>query len=145
MPENPKKFLQQVAPRGREERWCFTEHELEHPEDCWSQDPFVAFLGYEEDNQTPIAELGVIVHRNGTVTNVWEDGSVGVMVEYVQLADSVEALTKPAYYGNNHAQNDADEVAEVWRDVLVGEDGRFKGWSPVQAREAIEHELSDIN
>lgn len=145
MPEDPKKFLQRIAPHGREERWCFTEWELKHPEDCWSQDPFVANLGYEEDNHTPIAELGVVVERNGTVTDRWEDGTRGVLPEFAQLADDVETLYKPVYYGDNHAYNEQDELADAWRDVLVSEDGRFKSWAPVKAREALEHELLNAN
>ena len=144
MPEDPKKFLQHIAPHGREERWCFTEHELKHPEDCWSQDPFVAHLGYDADD-TPISDLGVIVHRNGTVTNVWENGIHGVPLEFAQLADNVETLDKPVYYGNNRAYNEEDEIADAWRDVLVDTDGRFKCWAPVKAREALEHELSYFN
>ena len=145
MPEDPKAFLKQVAPRGRQERWCFTEHELEHPEDCWSQDPFVAFLGYEEDGETPIAELGVIVLRSGAVTDLWEDGTHGVGLEYAGLADGVEELSKPNYYGNTHAVNEQDEFADAWRDVLVDDQGRFAGWMPATAREALEHELHHVN
>lgn len=155
MPEDPKTFLKSQAPRGREERWCFTDYELEHPEDCFSEDPFVAWVDEETIREVDpwaaqgAGDLGVIVLRRGEVTSLWGDGSHGVPETVKQYVDWIESLTKPTYYGNNHAQNEDDEEANIWRDVLCDlETGRFIRFiepKPEKAIEVIEHELPDTD
>ena len=128
MPEDPKSLLKKARAGLEIERWCFTAHEFEHPEDCFGEDPFVAVT----------EETGVIVLRNGTVTNMWEDGTAGVPDTVQQEADHVEELAKPVYYGNNRAVNGEDEYTEGWRDVWV-KDGRFLRWA---TREESDHALA---
>ena len=147
MPNDPKHILRHLAPRKEQrlERWCFTQYELENPEMCFSDDPLVAYLGRDE-NDVPISTMGVIVLRNGLVTHKWEDGTIGVPEECRRLAGDVEVLTKPIYYGSNIAYNEDDEVTVKWKNVWVGEQGRFNSWyagdagyREESAREALEH------
>ena len=147
MPESPKAFLQQHAPRHKQERWCFTAHEIRHPEDCFSNDPFVAHISEDEFRQLDPWETlfrGVIVQRNGVVTDIWEDGDTGVPESAQQAANWAEELSKPVYYGDNHAVNTNDEVTLAWRDVLC-DGGRFVRFTDGQpkAAEIIDHELPD--
>ena len=136
--EDPKALFQKVTRGHHEERWCFTAYELSgHERTCHNYDEFVADLG--EDQQGPISEVGVIVYRNGDVSNRWGDGTRGVPDEYRQLADEVEALTKP--YG----EGEADVYADEWRDVIADKDGGFVAWAPKKARQVIDDELPDHN
>ena len=149
MPESPKDFLKKVAPRGKHERWCFTDYELLHPQNCLSGDPFVAYISDDELRVVDewaaghTAEFGVLVLRRGEVTNRWGDGTLGVPETVKQYVDWVDTLTKPAYYAGNQAQNEDDEVAHTWRDVLCDEEeGRFVRFlEPEKAIDVIEHEL----
>ena len=111
---SPRAFLRSL---GKPERWCFTYHELKNPGSCKRDDEFVAVL--------PISEVGVVVLRDGTVTDRWEDGTVGVPRLAKQHANAAEVLWKPVYSGNNLAQNDQDEETHAWRDVLADQNGRF--------------------
>lgn len=117
---SPKEFFRQIG--QPEERWCFTAYELKHPERCRGDDPFVAMASEQE--------LGVVVRRNGTVLNQWEDGTAGVPDEVQQLADEEETLRKPVYLNTrNLAQNEWDEETVGWQDVFVKADGAFGGFS----------------
>jgi hypothetical protein len=88
-------------------RWVFTQPELERPGTCKAQDCFVAII---EDQP-----LGVLVCRNGQVTNMWEDGTIGIPPSVSELANDIESLFNP--YTNI--------VAEDWRNVEVDDNGNF--------------------
>lgn len=87
--------------------------ERQNPEHARGDDEFLAFPS-NEDGPT---ELGIIVHRDGRVTNRWGDGSVGVNQEWYTLAADEEALVN---FGG-----DADGG---WYDVLVDTQGNFVDW-----------------
>lgn len=92
----------------RRERWVFTDAELAVKGlNCKGDDEFVATV---ED-----VVHGVIVQRDGSVTNRWEDGVLGVPKKIVELADDVESLV---------ASN--GEVADNWLSVEVNDDGTCK-------------------
>jgi hypothetical protein len=136
--EDPKSVFKRATMGYHEERWCFTTQELKHPEACKSYDEFVANLGSDEHGH-PITELGVVVERNGDVTNRWADGTRGVRDEYRQLADESDTLIKP------DSENEADYFADYWKNVIVDKEGNFVAWAPAKARKVIEDELSDNN
>lgn len=110
----PKEFLKRV---GRPKRWCFTASELEHPEKCLGTDEFIAGVG---------EELGVIVQRDGTVTNRWEDGSFGVTPEAWLDADSADTLFSPNHW----------EHTDCWRNVMTDAEGVFIRFVDERADEA---------
>ena len=140
MPESPKTFLKHHAPKARRERWVFTNHELNTPAVCNRNDPFVAFPHDEEDR--PIAAKGIVVKRTGEATGRWGDGTFGVPSDLQEFVDGFcEAYYKPTYFGNNFAQNDEDEFADNWRDVLAKTDGSFFGWAPNSAEHIIDQEV----
>lgn len=118
---NSREFIKGTVRNAKRERWCFTPYELKNPHHCKSKDTFVAEVG---------AQVGVIVRRNGKVTNYWEDGTSGVTRDVAASAEMEEELRKPVYWGNNLPQNDEDEYASDWRTVLVMPDGRFLKFAP---------------
>ena len=124
-------------PDAHIERWVFTAHDLQHPDDCRANDELIAHLGSDEEG--PVAEQGVIVKRNGQVTDRWEDGTQGVSEEYAKLAEESEELTKP--YG----EGDLDVAyADTWRDVWVDDHGFFVAWvKPERIGESLEDEGAD--
>jgi hypothetical protein len=99
----------------RRERWVFTVAELAlldqggefHGE---ATDEFIAY----PVPQAP--QHGVIVQRDGTVTNRFADGTVGVPEDQQELANECESLW---------TDMDQDGLAEDWRDVLVEDTGEF--------------------
>ena len=72
----PKDYLRQI-PKREEEYWAFARSEAAHPETTHRHDQLIAnptITDYDEEGDwTP--ELGVIVYRDGTVTNRWSDGT----------------------------------------------------------------------
>lgn len=89
------------------QRWAFLPSELDNLQACRAEDEFVAYPPLEG------TELGVIVARNGEVSNRWEDGTAGVPDEVRQFADFEDTLYTP----------DGEEIIG-WRDVEVSDDGQ---------------------
>jgi len=81
------------------ERWCRTESEV--LEKCNSQDEFYVFPVINVD--------GVIVKRNGTVTNRWADGTRGVP----------EGIAKLAANEESPYSCETDEEAVEWLNVYA--------------------------
>ncbi len=101
----------------RKERWVFCESELANPAACRGYDEFTTGpLGFDDVDRT---ELGVVVYRDGSVSNRWDDGTVGIPAEIADLADVEETLYSP----------DRDEYADVWADVFVNHLGQWLGWA----------------
>jgi hypothetical protein len=96
------------------ERWAFSESELADPGKCSSTDEIVATLPYEFCEENGIEE-GVIVYRNGEVSNRFSDGTAGISAEIAELAGECESLYHP----------DADEETAAWRDVEVDKKGNL--------------------
>ena len=69
--DNPQKYIDELPPRQKG-RWVFIDIELVHPEHCKANDLFVAYPAASNE------QLGVIVYRDGRVTNRWDDGTAGV-------------------------------------------------------------------
>jgi hypothetical protein len=91
------------------ERWCFAKADLQHPQWCRSVDQFIA--------RVPGYEIGVVVQRNGSATNLWEDGVIGIPPEVAMIAEADESpMTR------------SGEPADEWRDVVCGKEGQFVGW-----------------
>lgn len=107
------------------ERWIFCESELANPAACTGYDEFVTTVS-DPDNGLETLELGVIVYRNGTISSRWEDGTVGLPPEVVELAEAEEEYYSP----------DLDEPADVWADVLVGDRDEWLGWAGTPPRGA---------
>lgn len=75
---------------GPKPRWVFTDRELLDIEEngfmpC-DDDEFIVYA----NTLLPGMELGVIVQRNGVVTNRWSDGTVGVPDEVKEIVEGVE-------------------------------------------------------
>ena len=97
-----------VASPAKQERWAFSEGEIALPFNCNGFDVLVAY--------PPECELGVIVYRNGTVSNFWADGTCGIPIAVGELAGECESLYHP----------DSGEETSVWRDVLTDADGNLR-------------------
>jgi hypothetical protein len=97
------------------QRWCFTDYEMRDPRKCRATDVFYA----DADS-----ELAVIVLRDGTATNMWEDGTSGVPPYNQQLAELDESPVKPSHLRTI----DTDYYGDNWRDVYVGKSGEFLGF-----------------
>ncbi len=124
----PKVFFKTVS---KPSRWCFTAWEVNQPQRCLASDEFIA---YAPDELTQ----GVVVLRDGTVTDRWEDGSTGVPPRARSLARACEELYKPTYFETrNLAQNEQDELADIWRDVLTNSQGHFLRFTDSRRDEAV--------
>jgi len=99
------------------EAWVFTNYELDHPEGCNSQDIFIAAISDSILEEEGFSEgMGEVqVERNGTVTNRFGDGTVGVPREVMDLAEDEETLYTAYEY----------EEAYTWRNVESDENGNF--------------------
>lgn len=107
-----------MAPRAkpippREERWAFSQSELNSPAACKGDNELVAYVDLDDD-WDGVEGYSIIVYRNGKVSNRFSDGTVGMPRELANLANDVESLLHP----------DGEETAE-WRDVTVDKDGNF--------------------
>jgi hypothetical protein len=101
----------------RNERWAFSESELADPYACNSYDELLVSVPDPSDPKKSL-EQGIIIYRNGTVSNRWEDGTAGVPAEVVELANEEETLYHPD-----------DDLTEEWRDVCVDDNGNFAAWA----------------
>ena len=99
------------------ERWAFSESELTDPAKCKAQDELIGEMPYEIAEEKGI-EQGIIVYRNGEVSNRWEDGTAGVPADVAELANECETLYHPA----------TNETTDVWANVLVDGDGAWQRW-----------------
>lgn len=109
-----------------EDRWVFTDKELEHPEGCNREDEFdtgpVICGPHGEDGECPRTEIGVIAQRNGVVTNRWSDGTAGVPDDVRDQADCVENYAVMPNLGHD----DDEDYANNWRTVVCNsETGDF--------------------
>ena len=100
------------------ERWAFSESELAAPTQCSANDDLVGEVPYEYAEENGI-ECGIIVYRNGRVSNRWDDGTVGVPTEAAELARECETLYHP----------NTNETTAVWADVFVDIYGDWLGWA----------------
>lgn len=91
----------------RIERWAFSPAELSNPGDCRSDDELIAAIPHEE--------FGVIVYRNGTVSNRWEDGVSGVPRDCVDIASEEGLLWHPK----------TQEDTLCWCNVVASDGGAF--------------------
>jgi hypothetical protein len=91
----------------RTERWAFTARELSNPAACCGFDELVADVPHED--------MGVLIQRNGNVTNRWEDGTAGIPADIAELAGECESPYNPQ----------TNELAEEWRDVVTNPAGEF--------------------
>lgn len=87
------------------ERWCFTQAELANPVACKATDELVAFR---------FDRGGIIVTRDGQVSNRWDDGTKGVSETDRAWADDQETL-----------YNEEGDALDEWRDVMVSDEGEF--------------------
>lgn len=106
------------------ERWVFTDWELNREsvvKRCRGDDEFYAMITASDD--------GIVVTRNGQVTNRWTDGTVGVPQEYQDEADEQSEYYKlfPRYVAtvDQDPRKDQDEYAYHWRSVRIGPSGEF--------------------
>jgi hypothetical protein len=97
-----------------EERWVFTEDELENPAACDRDDEFLA-------SGSGLPEVGILVQRNGEVTNRYGDGTAGVPDEQRTLVNDAETLGGMGEYN-------LGDIADNWRQVMVDDRGRFHSW-----------------
>jgi len=110
-----------MSNKTRKERWVFCESELTHPETCKSYDELTTtVLDPDSDPDNPEhLEQGVIVYRNGEVSNRWNDGTAGIPADVAELANCEETYYHP----------ERDEYADIWADVFVDNNGAWLGWA----------------
>ena len=111
---DPQKYLGEL-PERIQERWVFTDAELADPKKCKRDDEFVTLCDYGE----PLERQGVIVYRDGRITNRWADGTAGVPDDIYQAAADCEAYYDPR----------TRDMAEIWRNVYTDEEGNFIDWA----------------
>jgi hypothetical protein len=113
--------------KHRIERWAFSEEELEHPDECKSDDELTAPLiipdseGYLGPDEFPT--LGIF-NRCGKLIDpdIYTD-------QERAIADGTESFGHPED-DNGDVINETDH----WYNVYVNEDGSFKGWAPDPGR-----------
>lgn len=94
----------------RQERWAFAKGEA--PQDCNGRDELWATNG----------ETQVIVYRNGSASNRYADGTVGVTGADRIMAEAEETLWHP----------DAQAETHCWRNVEANTDGAFIRFIPAE-------------
>jgi len=117
----PKDYLRQL-PARQEEYWVFDRNELQHPEHARRTDIFIAHptvTDYDKEGDWE-PDQGVIVYRDGQVSNRWSDGTAGVPDVVVQAADELEEYYSPEF----------GDFVNAWRRVYTNETGEFLGWAP---------------
>jgi hypothetical protein len=97
----------------KEERWAFSESELANPGECKSDDELVAYIDLDDDWEG-VEGHGVVVYRNGKVSNRFADGTAGLPEGLAELANNIESLLHP----------DGEDTA-AWKNVEVGDQGNF--------------------
>lgn len=95
------------------QRWAFTESELANPAECKGDDELVAYV-YTDTEFKETESYGIVVYRNGKVSNRFDDGTAGVPRGLVDLANDCESLLHP----------DGEETS-VWKDVEADDQGNF--------------------
>lgn len=95
------------------ERWAFSESELANPAKCKSDDELVAYVDLDDD-WGGVEGQGVVVYRNGKVSDRFDDGTVGLPKGLAELAGDVESLLHP----------DGEETA-AWKNVETNDQGDF--------------------
>ncbi len=98
----------------RTECWVFCDSELADPAKCNADDELLCSV-----TTGPDSSKGVIVYRNGIVSNRYSDGTAGLGRELAELAEAEEEYYQP----------ESDEIADVWADVLVSDNGAWLGWA----------------
>lgn len=106
------------------ERWAFSPSELTASQGLNAKDELIAHPANWEQ--------GVIVLRNGEVSNRWEDGTVGVPPLERAFAESVETLRHPG----------TAELTEGWYDVWVLPDGRLAAFRAESAKSCVEETMT---
>jgi hypothetical protein len=102
-------------------RWVFTDDEVKRLK---AKDPEFKPVAYDEFIvilPQPIAdllgvEMGIRVQRDGTITNRWWDGTVGVPAAVREEADAVEG-----YY----TDDDDPQFVDRWLDIECDQEGNF--------------------
>jgi|GEM_PF-1401097 len=126
-------MVTEQADNGKVERWVFTDAELEEKDKSGlnAYDEFIAQVA-EADSGEPI---GIVAYRNGEVSNRFDDGTVGVPNDLIEMADQEDSYTTLD-----------GELAENWRDVVVDDDGNFVEFAdeePVERRRSIREQDED--
>jgi hypothetical protein len=106
-------MVRQKATEPRKERWAFSQSEIVDPVKCNGHDELVAYVDIDDD-WGGIEGYGIIVYRNGKVSNRFDDGTTGVPKILVELADSEENLL----------HSDGEETSE-WKNVMADDKGNF--------------------
>jgi sulfur carrier protein ThiS len=102
------------------ERWVFTQSEIDRLGRYTTFKPtaYDEFIAAVEGQ-----EIGVIVYRNGEVSNRWADGIKGVPQDVAEQTDAEETLYALA----------GCECADVWLDVTTDPQGDLLAVSPRQS------------
>jgi hypothetical protein len=112
--------------KTKTETWVFTSIDLENPQNCRASDECIAVVkssfGLRYRNRAnapkyPVNTFEIIILRNGTVTNQFADGSIGVPEELREAAQESDSIYR--------VQKRKTVNAQEWREVIVGEKGEF--------------------
>lgn len=105
------------------ERWAVSRSEVDNPSELTSHDELLASIIFRYDGDDHNTLDNVIVLRNGTVTDCWEDGEkIDPLCAALaaELAREEKTLINPRTH----------DTTDFWRDVEVTEDGRFIRFLP---------------
>ncbi len=102
----------------KKEHWAFSESELTDPSKCKSNDELVACIDLDDDWEG-VEGHGIVVYRNGEVSNHFADGTAGLPIGLAELANGIESLLHP---------NGEDTAA--WKNVEADKDGTFVQFLP---------------
>ena len=100
----------------KEERWAFSESELANPGKCRSDDELVAYIDLDDD-WGGVEGHGIVVYRNGKVSNHFANGTIGLpegLTGLAELAGGIESLLHP----------DGEDTA-AWKNVEANDQGNF--------------------
>lgn len=125
----------------KKERWGFTDAELKNPSACNAFDEQIVTCDFPEF--VTWTERGILVQRNGTVTNRYGDGTAGISDEERELIENGEP---PQYKinGDVDSPNGNDFDVDTWRNVWTDNDGNFLGFVGKVTIELDESSIDDL-
>jgi len=98
------------------QRCCFTRAELKNLAGLSIYDKFIAeaYVPEDFDESVDIQSRLILVQRNGSVTNRYSDGTIGVPEEYQQLAEEDECpCTAEGTYADNWRNCEVDDFGNI--------------------------------
>lgn len=108
--------------------WVFTQQDLQDPSQCNAYDEFMVTCPIDDDPLFATwQERGIIVYRNGIVSNRYADGTVGISTDEKAFIEDGECATYKCGGTEHDSDIPADDLhADTWRYVEQDDKGNFK-------------------